>query len=69
MHVDKAGVKVAGDGEKIDAVDEQTNVPHIYAVGDVLYVSIDLNFSAKTFLAKISDLILLLKLTVFSGKL
>lgn len=39
LHVDKAGVKVAGDGEKIDAVDEQTNVPHIFAVGDVLYVS------------------------------
>nr|XP_023026181.1 thioredoxin reductase 1, mitochondrial isoform X1 [Leptinotarsa decemlineata] len=33
----KAGVKVAGDGEKIDAINEQTNVPHIYAVGDVLY--------------------------------
>lgn len=39
MHVDKAGVQVAGDGEKIDAVDEQTNVPHIFAVGDVLYVN------------------------------
>ncbi|XP_018566419.1 thioredoxin reductase 2, mitochondrial isoform X1 [Anoplophora glabripennis] len=37
MDVEKAGVKVAGDGEKIDAVNEQTNVPHIYAVGDVLY--------------------------------
>lgn len=38
LHLDKAGVKVAGDGEKIDAVNEQTNVPHIFAVGDVLYV-------------------------------
>jgi pyruvate/2-oxoglutarate dehydrogenase complex dihydrolipoamide dehydrogenase (E3) component len=38
LHLDKAGVTVAGDGEKIEAVDEQTNVPHIYAVGDVLYV-------------------------------
>ncbi|KAJ8920312.1 hypothetical protein NQ315_011974 [Exocentrus adspersus] len=37
MDVAAAGVKVAGDGEKIDAVNEQTNVPHIYAVGDVLY--------------------------------
>ncbi|XP_063907545.1 thioredoxin reductase 1, mitochondrial isoform X2 [Zophobas morio] len=37
MQVEKAGVQVAGDGEKIDAVNEQTNVPHIYAVGDVLY--------------------------------
>lgn len=40
LHLDRAGVKVAGDGEKIDAVNEQSNVPHIYAVGDVLYVSI-----------------------------
>ena len=40
MQVEKAGVQVAGDGEKIDAVNEQTNVPHIYAVGDVLYVCI-----------------------------
>lgn len=40
LHLDKAGVKVAGDGEKIDASNEQTNVPHIFAVGDVLYVSI-----------------------------
>ncbi|CAG9819279.1 unnamed protein product [Phaedon cochleariae] len=37
LQLDKAGVKVAGDGEKIDAVNEQSNVPHIYAVGDVLY--------------------------------
>lgn len=37
LHLDKAGVTVAGDGEKIDAVNEQTNVPHIFAVGDVLY--------------------------------
>lgn len=40
LHLDKAGVKTAGDGEKIDAVNEQTNVSHIYAVGDVLYVSL-----------------------------
>lgn len=40
LHLDKAGVTVTGDGEKIDAVNEQTNVPHIYAVGDVLYVSL-----------------------------
>lgn len=38
-HVDKAGVKVEGDGEKIDALNEQTNIPNIFAVGDVLYVS------------------------------
>lgn len=39
LNLEKAGVKIAGEGEKIDAVNEQTNVPHIYAVGDVLYVS------------------------------
>lgn len=39
LNLENAGVKVAGDGEKIDAINEQTNVPHIYAVGDVLYVS------------------------------
>lgn len=38
LHLDKAGVEVAGDGEKINATNEQTNVGHIYAVGDVLYV-------------------------------
>ncbi|KAH1017673.1 hypothetical protein HUJ05_008281 [Dendroctonus ponderosae] len=37
LNLDTAGVKVAGDGEKVDAVNEQSNVPHIYAVGDVLY--------------------------------
>jgi len=37
LHLDNAGVKVAGDNEKIDVVNEQTNVPHIFAVGDVLY--------------------------------
>ncbi|CAH1285653.1 unnamed protein product [Diabrotica balteata] len=37
LHLENCGVKVAGDGEKIDAVNEQTNVPNIYAVGDVLY--------------------------------
>ncbi|XP_065155963.1 thioredoxin reductase 1, mitochondrial isoform X3 [Atheta coriaria] len=37
LNLDKAGVTLASDGEKIDAVNEQTNVPHIFAVGDVLY--------------------------------
>ncbi|KAK9890644.1 hypothetical protein WA026_012004 [Henosepilachna vigintioctopunctata] len=36
LHVDKAGIQVHGESEKIDAVNEQTNVPHIFAVGDVL---------------------------------
>lgn len=40
LNLDKAGVKTAGEGEKIDAINEQTNVPHIYAVGDVLFVII-----------------------------
>lgn len=38
LQLENAGVVVAGDGEKLDAVNEQTNVPHIFAVGDVLYV-------------------------------
>ncbi|CAG9859606.1 unnamed protein product [Phyllotreta striolata] len=37
LHLEKAGVRTAADGEKIDAVDEQSNVPNVYAVGDVLY--------------------------------
>ncbi|XP_075220211.1 thioredoxin reductase 1 isoform X2 [Lycorma delicatula] len=36
LNLDKAGVKYDQVTGKIDAVDEQTNVPHIYAVGDVL---------------------------------
>lgn len=35
LGLDKAGVQVAKGG-KIDVVNEQTNVPHIYAIGDVL---------------------------------
>lgn len=42
LDLEKAGVKVAGEGEKIDTVNEQTNVPHIYAVGDVLYHKLEL---------------------------
>ncbi|CAH1100490.1 unnamed protein product [Psylliodes chrysocephalus] len=37
LELENAGVKVAADGDKIDVVNEQTNVPNIYAVGDVLY--------------------------------
>lgn len=37
LHLEKAGVKIAGEGEKIDVHDEMTNVPHIFAVGDVLF--------------------------------
>lgn len=39
MKVANAGIKVVPDNAKIDAVNEQTNVPNIYAVGDVLHVS------------------------------
>lgn len=34
---ENAGIKVVGDTGKIDVIDEQTNIPHIYAVGDVLH--------------------------------
>ncbi|XP_025833808.1 thioredoxin reductase 1, mitochondrial isoform X2 [Agrilus planipennis] len=37
LKAEVAGIKLAPDNEKIDAVNEQSNVPHIYAVGDVLY--------------------------------
>ncbi|CAG9760052.1 unnamed protein product [Ceutorhynchus assimilis] len=37
LKTELAGIELAGDAEKIVAVNEQTNVPHIYAVGDVLY--------------------------------
>ncbi|XP_031349705.1 thioredoxin reductase 1, mitochondrial isoform X1 [Photinus pyralis] len=37
LHLENAGVELVGEGDKIDVVNEQTNVPHIFAVGDVLY--------------------------------
>lgn len=40
LALDKAGVKTHAESGKIIADNEQTSVPHIYAVGDVLYVSI-----------------------------
>ena len=36
LGLESAGVTVNAKTGKIDAVDEQTNVPHIYAIGDVL---------------------------------
>lgn len=36
---ENAGIKLVPETGKIDAVNEQTNVPNIYAVGDVLHVS------------------------------
>ncbi|EFA02207.2 thioredoxin reductase 1, mitochondrial [Tribolium castaneum] len=42
LRLDKAGVSVVADGDKIETINEQTNVPHIYAVGDVLYKKPDL---------------------------
>lgn len=43
LELEKAGVVIT-NGHKIDTVNEQTNVPHIYAVGDVLNVTTQLNF-------------------------
>ncbi|CAH1371069.1 hypothetical protein MTP99_012558 [Tenebrio molitor] len=37
LGLDKAGVLLMGEGDKIYTINEQTNVPHIFAVGDVLY--------------------------------
>lgn len=37
LKLENAGVKIVPDNSKIDASNEQTNVPHIYAVGDVLH--------------------------------
>ncbi|XP_011494988.1 PREDICTED: thioredoxin reductase 2, mitochondrial-like isoform X2 [Ceratosolen solmsi marchali] len=37
LKLENAGVICIPDDDKIDAVDEQTNVPHIYAVGDILH--------------------------------
>lgn len=37
LRLENAGVEVIEENEKIDAVNEQTNVPHIFAVGDVLH--------------------------------
>lgn len=39
LKLENAGVTIVPVNEKIDAQNEQTNVPHIYAVGDVLHVS------------------------------
>lgn len=38
IHLDKAGVEVVKDSDKVDVNEaSQTNVDHIYAVGDILY--------------------------------
>ncbi|XP_015606757.1 thioredoxin reductase 1, mitochondrial isoform X2 [Cephus cinctus] len=37
LKVENAGIKLVPENDKIDAVNEQTNVPNIYAVGDVLH--------------------------------
>lgn len=39
LKLENAGVVTVPDDDKIDAQNEQTNVPNIYAVGDVLHVS------------------------------
>ncbi|KAF5284339.1 hypothetical protein FQA39_LY04632 [Lamprigera yunnana] len=37
LNLENAGVQIIKESDKIDVVNEQTNVPHIYAVGDVLH--------------------------------
>lgn len=41
---ENAGLELVPETFKIDAINEQTNVPHIYAVGDVLHVSFTFSF-------------------------
>lgn len=38
------GLKFVPETGKIDVINEQTNIPNIYAVGDVLYVSFDIAY-------------------------
>ena len=42
INLEKAGVIVESNGKIRAADDEQTNVPHIYAIGDVLYGKLEL---------------------------
>ena len=39
LKLENVGVKVVDETDKILTENEQTNVPNIYAVGDVLHVS------------------------------
>lgn len=39
LKLENAGVITIPDNDKIDAKNEKTNIPHIYAVGDILHVS------------------------------
>lgn len=36
---ENAGLKLVSENGKIEAINEQTNVPSIYAVGDILHVN------------------------------
>lgn len=40
MKPENAGLKLALESGKFEATNEQTNVPNIYAVGDILHVSL-----------------------------
>lgn len=42
---ENVGLKLVDESGKIDAINEQTNVPNIYAVGDVLHVSLPFIFN------------------------
>jgi len=39
LKLENIGLQLNSRSGKIDAIDEQTNIPNIYAVGDVLHVS------------------------------
>lgn len=45
LQLNKAGVEVNKENQKIITANEQTNNPHIYAMGDVLDVSFLMNGS------------------------
>ena len=47
LKLDNAGVITVSENSKINAQNEQTNIVHIYAVGDVLHVSFIISFHIK----------------------
>jgi pyruvate/2-oxoglutarate dehydrogenase complex dihydrolipoamide dehydrogenase (E3) component len=42
IHLENAGVICESNGKIKAGVDESTNVPHIYAIGDVLWGNLEL---------------------------
>ena len=52
------GLQLIPETAKIDAIDEQTNVPNVYADGDVLHVSFKFwlfAFAKKIFVSDVKD--------------